>query len=100
MGYLARLCPLKGLDILVDVFIELKNSGNHEQLILKIAGGMTDEDKPFVEEQSSKLSKAGLDEYFTISPNITRKEKWEFLKSLSVFSVPARYPEAFGLYAC
>ena len=98
LGYLARLCPLKGLDIIVDVFIELKNSGNHEQLILKIAGGMTDEDKPFVEEQRSKLSKAGLDEYFTISPNITRKEKWEFLKSLSVFSVPARYPEAFGLY--
>jgi len=44
LGYLARLCPLKGLDILVDAFIELKDTGNHDNLSLKIAGGMTDED--------------------------------------------------------
>ena len=98
LGYLARLCPLKGLDILVDAFIELKDSGKHEDLSLRIAGGMTDEDEPFVEEQRSKLSRAGLDKYFSISPNISREEKLEFLKNLTVFSVPARYPEAFGLY--
>ena len=98
LGYLARLCPLKGLDILVDAFIELKDSGKHDDLSLRIAGGMTDEDEPFVEEQRSKLSRAGLDKYFSISPNISRKEKLEFLKNLTVFSVPARYPEAFGLY--
>ena len=98
IGYLARLCPLKGLDILVDAFIELKDSGRHDELALKIAGGMTDDDEPFVEEQRSKLIRAGLSKHFTISPNISREEKWTFLKSLSVFSVPARYPEAFGLY--
>ena len=98
LGYLARLCPLKGLDILVDAFIELKDSGKHDDLVLKIAGGMTDEDEPFVEEQRSKLVRAGLSKYFTISPNISRDEKWTLLKSVSVFSVPARYPEAFGLY--
>jgi glycosyltransferase involved in cell wall biosynthesis len=31
-------------------------------------------------------------------PNISREKKQEFLQSLSVFSVPARYGEAFGLY--
>ncbi|MAK45727.1 MAG: hypothetical protein CMI24_00480 [Opitutae bacterium] len=98
LGYLARLCPLKGLDLLVDAFIELKGTGNHDKLSLKIAGGMTDEDEPFVEEQKSKLSRAGLDKHFSISPNISRAEKLEFLKYLTVFSVPARYPEAFGLY--
>jgi glycosyltransferase involved in cell wall biosynthesis len=98
LGYLARLCPLKGLDILVDAFIELKDSGKYDDLALKIAGGMTDEDEPFVEEQRSKLVRAGLSKHFTISPNISRDQKWTFLKSLSVFSVPARYPEAFGLY--
>ena len=98
LGYLARLCPLKGLDILVDAFIELKDSGKHDNLSLKIAGGMTDEDKPFIEEQRCKLSRAGLDKYFKISPNISREKKLEFLKNLTVFSVPTRYPEAFGLY--
>ena len=98
LGYLARLCPLKGLDILVDAYIELKESGKHDDLHLKIAGGMTDEDGPFVEEQRSKLLRAGLAKFFTISPNISREEKLEFLKSLTIFSVPARYSEAFGLY--
>jgi len=98
LGYLARLCPLKGLDILVDAFIELKDSGNHDNLSLNIAGGMTDEDEPFVEEQRSKLVRAGLDKHFSISPNISREEKLKFLKNLTVFTVPARYPEAFGLY--
>ena len=31
-------------------------------------------------------------------PNLDRAAKLEFLRSLSVFSVPARYGEAFGLY--
>ena len=31
-------------------------------------------------------------------PNLDRADKLEFLRSLSVFSVPARYGEAFGLY--
>ena len=31
-------------------------------------------------------------------PNVERAKKVEFLRSLSVFSVPARYGEAFGLY--
>ena len=75
----------------------LRTSGKYDDLALKIAGGMTDEDEPFVEEQS-KLVRAGLSKHFTISPNISRDQKWTFLKSLSVFSVPARYPEAFGLY--
>jgi glycosyltransferase involved in cell wall biosynthesis len=98
LGYLARLSPLKGLDLLVDAFIQLKDGDKYEGLILKIAGGMTDEDIPYVDEQRAKLTKAGLADHATITPNITRKEKIKFLKSLSVFSVPARYPEAFGLY--
>ena len=98
IGYLARLCPLKGLDILVDSFIELKDSGKHNDLRLNVAGGMTDEDESFVNEQKSKLYRAGLKDFFSISPNISRKEKFTFLKELTLFSVPARYPEAFGLY--
>ena len=31
-------------------------------------------------------------------PNLSRPEKLDFLQALSVFSVPAQYGEAFGLY--
>jgi glycosyltransferase involved in cell wall biosynthesis len=98
IGYLARLCPLKGLDILVDAFLLLKETGKFPDLRLEIAGGMTAEDEPFVDEQRRKLTQAGLAECFSIRPNVDRADKLDFLRKLSVFSVPARYPEAFGLY--
>ena len=98
LGYLARLCPLKGLDLLVDSFIELKELEKFSDLRLEIAGGMTAEDEPFVEEQRRKLIQAGLEDSFSIRANITREQKLDFLRNLTVFSVPARYPEAFGLY--
>jgi glycosyltransferase involved in cell wall biosynthesis len=97
IGYLARLCPLKGLDILVDAFLLLKEMDKFPDLRLEIAGGMTAEDELFVDEQRRKLTQAGLAEYFSIRPNVNR-DKLEFLRKLSVFSVPARYQEAFGLY--
>ena len=46
LGYLARLCPLKGLDILVDAFLQLKSTDKYPDLRLEIAGGMTVEDEP------------------------------------------------------
>lgn len=98
LGYLARLSPLKGLDLLIDSFIELKRENDFSELRLAIAGGMTAEDKPFVEEQRRKLTQAGLQKEYSMQPNLSRVEKLDFLKKLSVFSVPARYPEAFGLY--
>lgn len=98
LGYLARLCPLKGLDQLVDAFLELKELDHFSNLRLEIAGGMTAEDEPYVEEQQRKLVQAGLADHFSIRPNLNRIQKLEFLKNLTVFSVPARHPEAFGLY--
>ena len=46
-----------------------------------------------------KLDAAGLAARVEWHPNLTREEKISFLRSLSVFSVPVAYPEAFGLYA-
>ncbi len=41
---------------------------------------------------------AGLAGSFAFHPNVSREQKIDFLRKLTVFSVPARYPEAFGLY--
>lgn len=72
--------------------------GNHPELELRVAGGMTTEDKPYLAEQKNKLDAAGLSDKSTFSPNVDRNGKLAFLRELSVFSVPARFPEAFGLY--
>ena len=44
------------------------------------------------------MSKLGFENCFSIRPNLTRAQKLDFLKRLTVLSVPVRYPEAFGLY--
>ena len=89
--------PVERIDILVDAFLQLKSTDKYPDLRLEIAGGMTAEDEPFVDEQRRKLTQAGLTECFSIRPNADRDEKLDFLRKLSIFSVPSRYPEAFTL---
>tara|TARA_Y100001968_G_C19383764_1_gene731709 strand:+ start:208 stop:1503 length:1296 start_codon:yes stop_codon:yes gene_type:complete len=98
IGFLARLCPLKGLDLLVDAYLEIMKRGNNPELELRVAGGMTNDDQPFVDEQKKKLDAAGLLDKTTFRPNVDRNEKMAFLRNLSIFSVPVRFPEAFGLF--
>ena len=98
IGYLARICPEKGLDLLIDAFIELKTSGKHKDVKLAIAGTLPEENISFLKEQETKISRAGLVDCVEISTNLSRSEKINFLKRLTLFCVPARIPEAFGLY--
>jgi len=98
IGYLARLHHEKGLHTLVDAFIELRKRGNVPDARLRIAGSKIASDDRFITEQETKLHGAGLVEDVEIMPNIDFEEKVAFLQSLSVFSVPATYGEAFGLF--
>jgi len=98
IGYFARICPEKGLDLLVDAFIELKKSDQHKELRLAIAGTLPSENIIYLEEQKTKISRAGLDDFSDFETNLSRSDKICFLKGLSLFCVPARFPEAFGLY--
>lgn len=98
IGYLARMNHLKGLDILVDAFIHLHKSGTVPGCELRIAGTTLPDDQAYIDSQASRLDDAGLQEAYSIRPNISREEKIEFLRELTVLSVPTRYGEAFGLY--
>ena len=98
LGYLARMCHEKGLDTLVEAFILLKQRGNIQRLKLHVAGSCGPSDEPFVKSLRKRLAEAGYIGETAFSPNISRAEKIGFLESLSVFSVPARYGEAYGMY--
>jgi len=98
IGYFARICPEKGLDLLIDAFIQLKQSGEHTRLKLAVAGTLPNENESFLEEQKRKITAAGLDQFVIFRPNLSREEKIKFLAQLTLFCVPARVPEAFGLY--
>ncbi len=98
LGYFARMCREKGLDLLVETFIELKRRGTVPGLKLKVGGGCGPSDEAFVAQLKAHLRRAGCLEDVTFHPNLTREEKVSFLQSLTVFSVPALYGEGFGLY--
>jgi glycosyltransferase involved in cell wall biosynthesis len=98
LGYFARMCKDKGLGTLVEAFIHLKNRGSVPRLKLHIGGGCGPGDEPFVKTLRVRLAEAGFIGEVSFSPNLSRVEKLAFLRSLTVFSVPAMYGEAFGLY--
>lgn len=98
LGFFARQCPDKGLDLVVDAFLRLRHGGAHPQLRLKVGGGCGPSDVPFVEEQKQKLRSHGLLADASFHPNVSREEKIAFYASCDVLSVPGRHPEAFGLY--
>jgi glycosyltransferase involved in cell wall biosynthesis len=98
LGYFARMCPEKGLDTLVDAFLLLKQRQPNRPLKLRVGGGAGPADRPFVNHLQQKLRDAGVLPDTEFLPNLDRDAKVAFLQSLSVFSVPASYGEAFGLY--
>ncbi len=98
LGYFARMCSQKGLDLVVDTFIELRKRGRVPNARLKIGGGCGPSDEPVVEEQKGKLERVSLRDDVQFFPNVTRDEKIQFMQLLDVFCTPALYGEAFGLY--
>ncbi|PAW85305.1 MAG: glycosyl transferase group 1 [Pedosphaera sp. Tous-C6FEB] len=98
LGYFARMCREKGLDLLVETFIELKRRNAVPNLKLKVGGGCGPGDEPFVAQIKKHLRQAGCLNDVEFHPNLTRGQKVTFLQSLTVFSVPALYGEGFGLY--
>ena len=98
LGYFARMCREKGLHTLVDAYVMVKQREIAKELRLHIGGGCGPTDKPFVEEQRGKLAKAGLLDQVSFFPNVDHSQKISFYEGVFLFSVPALFGEAFGLY--
>jgi glycosyltransferase involved in cell wall biosynthesis len=84
--------------LLVDAYIELRKARKLEPLELKIGGSSGPMDETYVEGLRRRLQDEGLLQDVEFYPNPDHVGKISFLKSISVFSVPARFGEAFGLY--
>jgi len=96
IGYLARICPAKGLAELCDAFVELHRTGRSCRL--RIAGYLGQADRSYMDRIAKRVERAGLAEAFEYVGEVTRAEKLRFLQSLHVLSVPTVYAEAKGFY--
>lgn len=98
IGFFARMIHGKGLTLLVDAFIEMVKRNRVPRTKLKIGGAFTPGDEKYVAGLKDKLKKAGCLDRVEFHPNLDFDDKTRFFRDVSVFSVPAIYGEAFGLY--
>jgi len=98
MGFLCRMSEYFGLGIVVDAFLELKRDTRFHGLKLHLMGGYTGLDKPFVDQMRRKIRDRGHEADVKIFDRFDKPSRIEFLKSLTVLSVPVPSGEAFGAY--
>jgi glycosyltransferase involved in cell wall biosynthesis len=98
VGFLSRLCPDRGLERLIDAFVRLKRDEKLRPARLRLCGGRTGPDEPFLRRLRAKLAVAGILADVEFLSAFDHGAKLEFLRSLSVLSVPEPKPVACGLY--
>jgi glycosyltransferase involved in cell wall biosynthesis len=97
IGYLARICPEKGLHVLVEAF-RLLASRNPGQVRLRVAGYLGARDRRYLEDLNARIAGWGLTDVYEHVGEVDRDGKIRFLQSLDVLSVPTTYREPKGLF--
>jgi glycosyltransferase involved in cell wall biosynthesis len=98
IGYFARICPEKGLHVLIDAFVLLKQMTGTTACQLRVGGWMGEHNRPYFEEQVSKLREANLLGDFEHVEAPDHAGKVRFFQGIDVLSVPTVYREPKGLY--
>lgn len=99
LGYLARICPEKGLHQLVDAFVRLAELRDCDALRLRIAGYLGARDVAYKNECMATFEKAGISNRVDFVGEVDLEGKLDFLRSLDILSVPTVYQESKGIFA-
>ncbi len=90
IGYLARICPEKGLHLLVEAVRLLEADPAYKGRVrLRAAGWLGARDRAYFEDLAGAVDYAG---------EVDREGKDRFLRSLDILSVPTTYREPKGLF--
>ena len=92
IGFLSRVSPAKGLDILVEAFLMLERK-RPGRSVLSVAGEISGPNKRFLKGLEARIASAGLADRFELLGEVDFAGKAHFLKSLSAFCLPSRYAE-------
>ena len=96
LGYLAAICPEKGLATLCEAFTLLRRGGRDCRL--RIAGYLGGAGREYWSAIRARLVRQGVDGAVDYVGEVNRAEKFDFMRSLHVFSVPTSHPEPKGFY--
>lgn len=96
IGFFYRMNKADGLDVLAEAFVMLKQKGSIPHLKLRIGGGYTSDDKPFLRRVHKIL--APYKEDVVIEDTYDWAHHTAFYKKVSVICVPLQFEESVGLY--
>ncbi|HEX8283453.1 MAG TPA: glycosyltransferase family 4 protein [Pyrinomonadaceae bacterium] len=98
VGYFARVAPEKGLHLLADAYVKMRERLKAGEARLEVAGYLGDEHKGYLAGVERRMREAGLGAEFNYRGALDREGKIEFLRGLDVLSVPATYDEPKGIF--
>ena len=100
VGYLARICPEKGLHLLAEALRRLtqKRGSSGPRLRLRVAGWLGPEHRDYLDRIEQQVKEWGLEANFEYLGSIGREQKLRFLAGLDALCVPVTYRAAKGLY--
>jgi glycosyltransferase involved in cell wall biosynthesis len=99
VGYFARIVPEKGLHLLSEAYYKLRRETDFSGVTLEAAGYLAPEHHGYLRGIEQKMKQWGLAGEFRYRGVLDRVHKIDFLRSLSVLSVPGPYAEPKGIYA-
>ena len=98
VGYFARICPEKGLHVLVEAVQLLKKIPGSPPCRLRVAGWLGENNHGYLNELVARIRSWGWIDDFEHVDCPDHASKLAFLQSLDVLSVPTIYREPKGLY--
>ncbi|REK15871.1 MAG: glycosyltransferase family 1 protein [Planctomycetota bacterium] len=97
IGFLARVCPDKGLHNLVAAAEQLLADPEVPPFSVRVAGYLGQLDRPYLETIQRRTAAWNRPEAFSYVGELSRAEKIAFLQSLDVLALPTVYRESKGL---
>lgn len=98
IGYFARICPEKGLHVLAEAFILLKERAPDLDCRLHLSGWLGDHNRGYLDDVKKRLHAQGHASHFLHVDSPAHEDKVRFLQQIDVLSVPTVYREPKGLY--
>jgi glycosyltransferase involved in cell wall biosynthesis len=98
IAYMARICPEKGLHLLIDAFHLLVERGVDPAPELHVAGYVGARDEAYLDEQRARVRSWGLGDRIRILGEVDLAGKRELLSGADIVSVPTTYREPKGLF--
>jgi glycosyltransferase involved in cell wall biosynthesis len=98
IGYLARVCPEKGLDQLVDAALLLQQRPGFENVRVNAAGYLGKSSHAWYADLERRIAAGPLAKNYSYRGEVDRAGKLALIDSADVFAVPTRYAESKGIY--